>query len=80
MDCTAPAKVRLVKSDTIELTIHEGRKPQVKRMCEHVGHRVRKLERIRFGPLELGNLKPGKYRRLSAGDVARLKIAAADSS
>jgi 23S rRNA pseudouridine2605 synthase len=73
---TAPANVRLVKPDTIELTIHEGRKRQVKRMCAHVGHRVQKLERIKFGPLELGDLKPGRYRRLSAGEVASLQSAA----
>jgi 23S rRNA pseudouridine2605 synthase len=74
---SAPAGVRLIAADTIELTIHEGRKRQVRRMCEAVGHPVRRLERVAFGPLELGGLKPGAYRRLSAGDVARLQIAAA---
>src|ERR1700733_4047596 len=51
---SAPARVRRVSADTIEITIHEGRKRQVKRMCEAVGHPVKRLERIRFGPLELG--------------------------
>ena len=51
---------RRLAPDTLELTIHEGRKRQVRRMCEAVGHPVRRLERIRFGPLELGDLKPGR--------------------
>ena len=66
---TAPARVRRVTPRTIELTIHEGRKRQVKRMCEHVGHRVQSLERVAFGPLELGALKPGEYRRLSPEEL-----------
>jgi 23S rRNA pseudouridine2605 synthase len=69
---TAPAAVTRVAPDTIELTIHEGKKRQVKRMCEHVGHPIRRLERIRFGPLELGQLAPGQTRRLSAAEVGRL--------
>jgi 23S rRNA pseudouridine2605 synthase len=69
---TAPARVRRIAADTIELTIHEGRKRQVKRMCEHVGHPVKRLERIRFGPLELGDLGPGAYRQLDAHELERL--------
>jgi 23S rRNA pseudouridine2605 synthase len=69
---TAPAAVRRVAWDTIELTIHEGRKRQVKRMCEHVGHPIRSLERIGFGPLDLGQLAPGQTRRLNAAEVGRL--------
>ena len=72
---TAPATVRRVAWDTIELTIHEGRKRQVKRMCESVGHPIKSLERIRLGPLELGRLAPGQTRRLSAAEVARLLAA-----
>ncbi len=49
---SAPARVRLLAADTIELTLHEGRKRQVRRMCEAVGHPVRRLERVAFGPLE----------------------------
>jgi 23S rRNA pseudouridine2605 synthase len=74
---TAPARVRRVAPDTFDLTIHEGRKRQVKRMCEQVGHPVRRLERIRFGSLELGGLKPGSYRQLSAAEIAQLAGAAA---
>jgi 23S rRNA pseudouridine2605 synthase len=72
---TAPADVRLIRPDTIELTIHEGRKRQVKRMCEHVGHPVRRLERVRFGPLALGSLKPGEHRRLTDAEVEALSVA-----
>ncbi|HET8976825.1 MAG TPA: pseudouridine synthase [Solirubrobacteraceae bacterium] len=69
---TAPARVRRLAPDTLELTIHEGRKRQVKRMCEAVGHPVRALQRIAVGPLELGDLAPGGYRRLTAPEVEAL--------
>jgi 23S rRNA pseudouridine2605 synthase len=69
---TAPATVRRVAPDTLELTIHEGRKRQVKRMCEAVGHRVRRLERIRLGPLTLGDLGPGAHRKLTAEELRQL--------
>src|SRR5579884_2486908 len=72
---TAPAQVRRVAPDLLELTIHEGRKRQVRRMCEAVGHPVRQLERVRFGPLALGRLAPGSYRRLSAREVVALASA-----
>jgi 23S rRNA pseudouridine2605 synthase len=70
---TAPARVRRLKGDEIELTIHEGRKRQVKRMCEAVGHPVRSLERVAFGPLRLGGLEPGEHRRLTPAEVERLR-------
>lgn len=69
---TAPARVRVIEPDTLELTIIEGRNRQVRRMCEAVGHPVRSLERVRFGPLELGRLKPGHHRRLTESEVAAL--------
>jgi 23S rRNA pseudouridine2605 synthase len=77
---TAPATVRRVSADTVELTIHEGRKRQVKRMLEHVGHRVRTLERIAFGPLTLGDLRQGAYRELSAEEVAALTSASGSAA
>ena len=70
---TAPAKVRQVKPGVLELTIHEGRNHQVKRMCEAVGHRVRTLQRIRFGPLRLDDLPEGAHRRLRAAEVEHLR-------
>ena len=66
---TAPAAVRRITADTLEITIHEGRKRQVKRMCESVGHPVRSLARIAIGPLELGDLRPGAHRRLTDAEV-----------
>ena len=72
---TAPAKVRRLGPDALELTIHEGRNRQVKRMCEAVGHRVVELERVRFGPLALGDLREGASRRLTAAEVERLRQA-----
>jgi 23S rRNA pseudouridine2605 synthase len=73
---TAPAAVRLVAPDVIELVIHEGRKRQVRRMCEAVGHRVLVLQRVAYGPLELGGLAVGEHRRLSEAEVERLRAAA----
>ena len=67
------------RADTLELTIHEGRKRQVKRMCEAVGHPVKRLERVRFGPLELGDLRQGRWRKLTDAEVEALMNAAADA-
>lgn len=76
---TAPARVTRVKPDTLEITIHEGRKRQVKRMCQHVGHRVVTLQRVRFGPLVLGDLPLGGHRRLSANEISLLRSAGSAS-
>ncbi len=77
---TAPAKVRQLRPGVLELTIHEGRNHQVRRMCEAVGHRVRTLQRVRFGPLRLDDLPEGGHRRLKAGEVERLRKRAPDSA
>jgi 23S rRNA pseudouridine2605 synthase len=74
---TAPADVTRLASDVLELTIHEGRKRQVRRMCEAVGHPVKRLERVAFGPLALGDLRPGSCRRLAPGEVESLASASA---
>jgi 23S rRNA pseudouridine2605 synthase len=73
---TAPAKVRQLKPGLLELTIHEGRNHQVRRMCDAVGHRVRALQRVRFGPLRLEDLPEGAHRRLRAAEVESLRRAA----
>ncbi len=73
---TAPARARRLGADRIELTIHEGRNRQVKRMCEAVGHPLRSLHRTRLGPLSLGGLGPGRHRRLSGAELKRLRKAA----
>jgi 23S rRNA pseudouridine2605 synthase len=70
---TAPARVRRIGEQEIELTIHEGRNRQVRRMCRAVGHPVLELRRIAFGPLTLGALAPGAHRRLSDAEVERLR-------
>jgi 23S rRNA pseudouridine2605 synthase len=73
---TAPARVELVSPDVIELELREGRKRQVRRMCEAVGHPVLALTRVRFGPLELDGLAVGTHRLLSDAEVTRLREAA----
>jgi 23S rRNA pseudouridine2605 synthase len=77
---TAPAEVRLVKPGSLQsklhLTIREGKKHQVKRMCEAVGYPVRRLHRIRLGPLELGNLAEGAWRKLTQAELSALRRAA----
>ena len=72
---TAPARVRQLEPGELELTIHEGRKRQVKRMCAAIGHPVVRLRRIAFGPLRLGDLPPGGHRRLEPAEVERLRQA-----
>jgi 23S rRNA pseudouridine2605 synthase len=70
---TAPAQVRQLAPGVLELTVREGRKRQVRRMVEAVGHRVVALERVAFGPLGLRGLEPGKSRRLTKAEVDRLR-------
>ena len=70
---TAPARVKRLAPDLIEITIREGRKRQVRRMCEAVGHPVASLERVAFGPLGLKGLGPGEHRRLTASEIDRLR-------
>jgi pseudouridine synthase len=70
---TAPAQVRRLGPSRIELTIHEGRKHQVKRMCEAVGHPVRRLHRSRYAGLDLAGLAPGQWRELSPAEVELLR-------
>lgn len=78
---TSPAKIRIVKkgnkgkdSTAVEITIHEGKNRQVKRMFEKVGYPVIGLQRIAFGTLHLDNLlKPGEFRHLLEGEVNDLK-------
>jgi 23S rRNA pseudouridine2605 synthase len=73
---TAPASIRQLEPGVLEIVIREGRKRQVRRMCEAVGHRVTALERIAFGPLRLERLLEGDYRRLTPAEVERLRKAA----
>jgi 23S rRNA pseudouridine2605 synthase len=70
---TAPARARRLAADEIEVIVHEGRKRQVRRMCDAVGHPVVRLVRVAFGPLELGRLAEGAHRRLTSAEVAALR-------
>jgi 23S rRNA pseudouridine2605 synthase len=70
---TAPAEVQRLGPSRIELTVHEGRKHQVKRMCEAVGHPVRRLHRSRYAALHLAGLAPGEWRELTDGELKRLQ-------
>ena len=73
---TAPAKVTLVERNLVRITIHEGRKRQVRRMCEAVGHPVTRLVRTRVGPLADRSLGPGEWRLLAIDEVRALERAA----
>jgi 23S rRNA pseudouridine2605 synthase len=69
---TAPAEARRLGEREIEIVLREGRNRQVRRMAEAVDNGVVKLRRVRFGPIELGQLTAGQARRLSEEDIARL--------
>jgi pseudouridine synthase len=77
---TAPAEARVLRTGdgtaVLELTLHEGRKHQVKRMCAAVGHPVLRLHRSRYAGIELGDLPPGDWRDLTADEVRALREAA----
>jgi 23S rRNA pseudouridine2605 synthase len=70
---TAPATVRCLAPSLIELTLHEGRKHQVKRMCEAVGFPVRRLHRSRYAGLGVEGLAPGEWRELEQAEVEGLR-------
>jgi pseudouridine synthase len=75
---TSPARVRRLGPSRIELVLHEGRKRQVRRMCEAIGHPVTRLRRIAIGPIKDATLQPGRWRDLTANEVARLRNAVTD--
>jgi len=72
---TAPAGVRLAGKGRVEITIHEGRNRQVRRMLAAVGHPARALHRSRYAGIGLGDLGPGEWRALSDGEVEALRRA-----
>jgi pseudouridine synthase len=70
---TAPARARLLAPSRVELTLHEGRNRQVRRMLESVGHPVLRLRRSRYAGLSVGRLGRGQFRELTRDEVARLR-------
>ncbi len=76
---TAPAEVTVLKElktkTLLSMTIHEGRNRQIRRMCDAVGIDLLELERVKFGPVALANLKSGKYRELTKKEVEALRKA-----
>jgi pseudouridine synthase len=78
-----PVAVELVRggrqASVLRLTFVEGRKHEVKRYCEALGHPVRRLRRVAFGPISLGDLPRGQARALTAREVSALRAAAGDA-
>ena len=72
---TAPAEVHYRGSSVIEITIHEGRNRQVRRMCAAIGHPVIHLHRTAYAGLTAGRLDPGEWRQLTAAEIAELRDA-----
>lgn len=74
---TSPAQVRILQEkhsiSSVEVTLHEGRNRQIRRMCETVGLKLLNLKRVQFGPIQINGLQEGKYRELSHEEVQILK-------
>jgi 23S rRNA pseudouridine2605 synthase len=69
---TRPAKVRPIGRQGCEIVLGEGKKRQIRLMCEALGLRVTRLVRVAFGPLTVGRLRPGRYRRLEPTEITEL--------
>lgn len=76
---TAPARVTQPSPGVLRITIHEGRNRQVRRMCSAVGHEVRRLVRVRIGPISDRRLAPGAWRDLLSEEIIALGRAVAAS-
>lgn len=74
---TAPAKMEIIRyakgNSAVDITIHEGRNRQIRKMCSAIGHEVIRLKRIKIGEIKLGKLKTGEWRYLSDLEVRYLK-------
>lgn len=78
---TAPAKIKIISEDivkneqisTVEITIHEGKNRQIRRMCASLNHDVISLKRVSIGELKLGYLQKGKYRNLTDEEINYIK-------
>lgn len=76
---TAPAQIRLTKdaeNPWYEVTLHEGKNRQIRRMFEEIGHHVEKIKRVRYGPLTL-DVEPSQFRHLASNEVKALRRPAA---
>jgi len=72
---TSPCRIKVIRNDRtqIEITLHEGRKRQIRRMLKSLGYEVERLIRIQFASLNLAGLKPGEWRYLTEKEVSELK-------
>lgn len=73
---SAPAKVSVQGRGLLRMVLTEGRNRQVRRMCEAVGHPVKRLVRTRIGPISVGRLRPGEWRELSKEEIRKLERSA----
>jgi 23S rRNA pseudouridine2605 synthase len=73
---TLPAGIEQTSPGVLRVTLREGRKRQVRRMFDAIGHPVRSLRRVQLGPLEVGNLRDGEYRELDPNEIRALREAA----
>ena len=73
---TSPAEVRLIRRETFStdllITIHEGRNRQIRKMIDAIGHQVVLLKRVQFGPVVLGDLPSGMWRKLTDEEIRKL--------
>jgi 23S rRNA pseudouridine2605 synthase len=74
---TVPAKVSILRREQdhawLRIVLREGRKRQIRRVAAMLGHPVRRLIRVRIGPVHLGNLQPGQWRHLTEGELTELR-------
>jgi 23S rRNA pseudouridine2605 synthase len=79
---TAPAPIEVLErtrsSTRLRIMLREGRKRQIRRIAAGLGHPVLRLVRVKIGPLELGDLKPGQWRRLTSQEISQLRSSVAD--
>lgn len=77
---TRPAEVERLSSRRFRITLKEGRNRQIRRMVRKIGNRVVRLERVRIAGIELGNLRPGRWRYLTEKEIAALKRSTGDAA
>jgi len=77
---TKPCKVFIINKTTFKIVLNQGLNRQIRRMCEHFGYQVKSLTRLRIMNIQLGNLRPGQWRKLSKAELDELSQAVASSS